>query len=122
LVLRKGEKVTMEKVTTMTTVAFSELIDQYERARAMADAANKEKEELRNRIIEGFQATSMNVFIDKDKGRRVSVEVRLRKTISYREAEALLPADLLAKLTHESNSISLNVRVIKQEDDSDDSR
>lgn len=47
-------------------------------------------------------------------GIKAWIETRARKTISYKEAESLLPKELLDKLTKETISVILTVRQLKE--------
>jgi hypothetical protein len=95
---------------TGTTLADLEaVIDEYERARLMEDAAKKDKEAARDRIIQAFKEGGMRFYRDS-KQRVTTVDTRYSKRISYKEAVAMLDADTLKKLTQESVYLVVNVR------------
>jgi phage-related minor tail protein len=95
---------------TKTTLADLEaVIDEYERARLIEDAAKKDKEAARDRIIQAFSEGGMRFYRDS-KQRVTTVDTRYSKRISYKEAEAMLDADTLRKLSRESAYLVVNVR------------
>jgi phage-related minor tail protein len=100
------------KMTTETRTTLADLeaaIDEYETARLREDAARKDKEAARDRIIQAFKEGGMRTYRDS-KQRVTTVDTRYSKRISYKEAEAMLDADTLKKLTQESTYLVVNVR------------
>jgi exonuclease VII small subunit len=95
---------------TRTTLADLETaIDEYEQARLREDAAKKDKEAARDRIIKAFSEGGMRFYRDS-KQRVTTVDTRIKKYINYKEAEAMLDADTLRKLTRISSPLVVNVR------------
>jgi phage-related minor tail protein len=99
------------KMTTETRTTLADLetaVDDYEQARLREDAARKDKEAARDRIIQAFKEGGMRFYRDS-KQRVTTVDTRYSKRISYKEAEAMLDADTLKKLTQESTYLVVNV-------------
>jgi phage-related minor tail protein len=95
---------------TKTTLADLETaIDEYERARLIEDAAKRDKEAARDRIIQAFSEGGMRFYRDS-KQRVTTVDTRYTRRINYKEAEAMLDADTLKKLTQEGSYLVVNVR------------
>jgi phage-related minor tail protein len=95
---------------TRTTLADLEAaIDEYEQARLREDAAKKDKEAARDRIIKAFSEGKMRAYRDS-KQRVTTVDTRINKYINYKEAEAMLDAETLKKLTQLRVYLVVNVR------------
>jgi phage-related minor tail protein len=95
---------------TKTTLADLEAaIDEYEQARLREDAAKRDKEAARDHIIQAFKEGGMRAYRDS-KQRVTTVDTRYSKRINYKEAEAMLNADTLRKLTREYVHLVVNVR------------
>jgi len=89
-------------------------IDSYEAARVLRESAEADLKAARQRIIDAFSEGGMRVYNDS-KGRTTTVDTRYQKRINYKEAEAMLEADVMRKLTRESTSIVVNVKYPKKE-------
>jgi phage-related minor tail protein len=100
------------KMTTETRTTLADLetaIDEYEQARLREDAARKDREAARKYIIEAFSENGMRFYRDS-KQRVTTVDTRYTRRINYKEAEAMLDADTLKKLTQEGSYLVVNIR------------
>lgn len=117
--LAKSAEVAEQTTTGELTISeLEELITDYEQARLREQAAKADKEAARAGILEAFRLGGMRTFRD-GKDRVTSVDSRLTKRINYKEAEAMLDADVLRKLTSETTYLAVTVRYKPEPKDED---
>lgn len=99
--------------TEQTTLGqLTETVEYYAKLQEEKKRIEMSLEVAKKSIMEAFKLTDMRDYTTAN-GIKAWIETRARKTISYKEAESLLPKDLLDKLTKEVVSIVLTVRQLK---------
>ena len=98
-----------QRLAEVTVAELEGFVDDYEQARLREDAAQRDKEEAREKIIEAFRVGGMRDFRDS-KDRVTRVDTRYSQRINYKEAEAVLDRDTLRKLTQETAYLVVMVR------------
>ena len=92
----------------LTTMSAEELINAYGAINEQKNALEKQTKKLRDQIIYALKKEGMSNKVTMEF--IAEIEQRTVNSIPYTEAQMVMPADMLAQLTHVSQSFVLSVK------------
>ena len=108
---------TEERDSTTLAGSLAELIRYYSKIQDELKRLQDSKEIAKNTLLERFKVAKLREYVVDNL--QAAVTTSIRKSISVKEAEALLPPDLFGKLLRETTSVILTVRRVSKIEEQD---